>query len=218
MYRYKAGFLFDHELTKNYEYYMRLEPNSKFLCNFREDPFLTLKLNGKDYGFLQTKVLEDKRMLSLWDTITTYTNQTSIKDKIPKKTSNYFITRDEDFKEFNYCSFRNQIELGKTSLFQSTEYKDYFNFLDAEAGFFNELWDDASIQSTYIALFLPQIKIHWFGRELGYEIKKRITCPNEKGIKEWCDCDPGTSNDRDSCYNWIEMKKMEEEINEEKDL
>jgi hypothetical protein len=197
---------------------MRLEPNSKFLCNFREDPFLTLKLNGKDYGFLQTKVLEDKRMLSLWDTITTYTNQTSIKDKIPKKTSNYFITRDEDFKEFNYCSFRNQIELGKTSLFQSTEYKDYFNFLDAEAGFFNELWDDASIQSTYIALFLPQIKIHWFGRELGYEIKKRITCPNEKGIKEWCDCDPGTSNDRDSCYNWIEMKKMEEEINEEKDL
>jgi Glycolipid 2-alpha-mannosyltransferase len=53
MSRFHAGFIQYHSLLRDLEFYWRVEPESKYLCDIDFDPFLFMKENNKKFGKLQ---------------------------------------------------------------------------------------------------------------------------------------------------------------------
>ena len=52
MNRFHAGFIQYHSLLRDLEFYWRVEPESKYLCDIDFDPFLFMKENNKKFGKL----------------------------------------------------------------------------------------------------------------------------------------------------------------------
>lgn len=48
--RYNAGFIADHPLLQEAEYYWKVQPRSRYLCDIKEDPFVMMKSQGKKLG------------------------------------------------------------------------------------------------------------------------------------------------------------------------
>ncbi|VEU19425.1 DEKNAAC100567 [Brettanomyces naardenensis] len=81
-----------------------------------------------------------------------------------------------DNLEYNLCHFWSNFEIGRTDLFQSKQYRDYFHFLEESNGFFVERWGDAPIHSLALGMFLNQSEIHYF-RDIGYRHSTLEHCP-----------------------------------------
>lgn len=52
MNRFNTGFIQYHSLLRDLEFYWRVEPESKYLCDIDFDPFLVMKENNKKFGKL----------------------------------------------------------------------------------------------------------------------------------------------------------------------
>ncbi len=50
MCRYNAGFLWKHPLLKSFDYYLRVEPGTRWYCDF-DDPFEQMHRAKAKYGF-----------------------------------------------------------------------------------------------------------------------------------------------------------------------
>ncbi|KAJ1959866.1 hypothetical protein IWQ62_004444, partial [Dispira parvispora] len=68
MCRYQSGFFFRHPLVESYEYYWRVEPGVKFLCDIDYDPFLYLKDHDIQYGFTISLKEIPETIPTLWET------------------------------------------------------------------------------------------------------------------------------------------------------
>jgi alpha 1,2-mannosyltransferase len=68
MCRYQSGFFFEHALLDSYEYYWRVEPNVKFLCDIPYDPFKVMKDHNRTYGFVVSLYEYQDTIPSLWKT------------------------------------------------------------------------------------------------------------------------------------------------------
>ena len=140
MCRFYSGFFFRHELTLKYDYYMRLDSDSEFQCEFNQDPFEKLTKNNQiKYGFILASQEGFFTMPTLWHTIKEWRNNQSIYLKNNKAIK--FIS-DDDGNSLNkqYCMFYNNFEMAHFSLFRSQSYLNYFNYLDKSGGFFYERW------------------------------------------------------------------------------
>ncbi|ODQ81456.1 glycosyltransferase family 15 protein [Babjeviella inositovora NRRL Y-12698] len=84
-------------------------------------------------------------------------------------------------QEYNMCHFWLNFEIARTSLFNSTEYQAYFNFLENSGGFYAERWGDAPIHSLAVGMFLELDDVHYF-RDIGYKHSTLGHCPaNARG-------------------------------------
>eukprot|EP00759_Apiculatamorpha_spiralis_P051466 PhF_6_TR5239/c2_g1_i1/m.7590/K10967/KTR1_3; alpha 1,2-mannosyltransferase len=105
MCRYYSGFFYRHPLVLAYEYYWRVEPGTRLLCDLKYDPFLFLKSRKIMYGFVV--VLPEIR-----DTVTTLVNVTMEHVMLTRFTSlpltmRYFFTAKH---EYNLCHFWSNFE------------------------------------------------------------------------------------------------------------
>ncbi|KAM3585904.1 hypothetical protein VKS41_002444 [Umbelopsis sp. WA50703] len=53
MCRYQSGFFYMHPLLDDLEYYWRVEPDVKFMCDIDYDPFAYMKKHKKKYGTMR---------------------------------------------------------------------------------------------------------------------------------------------------------------------
>ena len=140
MCRFNSGFFFRHELTLKYQYYMRLDLDSKFPCQIKRDPFEIFR--GKEeikYGFILSYYERIHTIKSLWVRIKEWKNK-SLKT-INKNSAIKFIS-DDNGNSLNrrLCIFYNNFEMADFSVFRNESYLNYFDNLDKSGGFFYERW------------------------------------------------------------------------------
>ncbi|KAJ1651936.1 alpha-1,2-mannosyltransferase ktr1 [Dispira simplex] len=190
MCRYQSGFFFRHPLLESYEYYWRVEPGVKFLCDIDYDPFLYLKDNDLQYGFTisLTEIMET--VPTLWSTTKEFMR------KHPEYVNNRNMlswVTDRSFQEYNGCHFWSNFEIASFQWLRSEKYLAYFDYLDQAGGYFYERWGDAPVHSLALSMFLPPEQVHWFS-DIGYFHSPFTNCPIDPVVNlKKCQCDPDTS-------------------------
>lgn len=116
--------------------------------------------------------------------------------------------------------------------YRSKEYRDFFQFLDEDGGFYHERWGDAPIHSLAAALFLRPDQVHHFA-DFGYVHRPFQYCthaPTEEAFKRGelvpdfdvrdvreaeekeigcnCNCDPSINMIAPACFNRIKSTVM----------
>ncbi|ORZ00568.1 nucleotide-diphospho-sugar transferase [Syncephalastrum racemosum] len=191
MCRFQSGFFFRHPLLDPYDYYWRVEPNVDFLCDIDYDVFQFMKDNRKLYGFTLTFKEFMTTIPSLWDTVRNFKrDHPEVMARLPAKEDSMikFIT-DDDGETYNSCHFWTNFEIASFSLWRSTEYLKYFNYLDKTGNFFYERWGDAPVHSIAAAMMLRKEEVHFF-HDVGYRHTGVMHCPVGDKYRDKCSCKP----------------------------
>ena len=199
MCRFFSGFFFRHPSINKFDYYWRIEPGVDFLCKISFDPFIETKKNNYYYGF--TIAIDDHigTILTLGATVKSYIKlrNISVEDKIWK------MLLDSN-GDYNTCQFWSNFEIGNLNFFRTSEYIDYFNFLDKAGGFFYERWGDANVHTLAVGIFLRKFQVR-FWDEIGY---KHACCYHSpiKYISSPCKTSKDYRTDFSNCLkNWFSL-------------
>ncbi|KAK9465932.1 nucleotide-diphospho-sugar transferase [Lipomyces arxii] len=186
MCRFESGFFFEQELMKNYKYYWRVEPDIVLHCDIDYDVFKLMEEKGYDYGFTLSLYEYIDTIPTLWDSVKKF-----IKAHPEYLAENNLMAwvSDDEGTTYNKCHFWSNFEIGNLDFWRSKAYREFFDFLDHEGGFFYERWGDAPVHSIAAALFLPQEKVHFF-EDIGYYHVPFTNCPTNKEdrLKNKCSC------------------------------
>ncbi|KAK9481260.1 nucleotide-diphospho-sugar transferase [Lipomyces japonicus] len=199
MCRFFSGFLAKQPEIQKYEYYWRVEPNTQLYCDVDYDPFKKLRLENKVYGFvISMKEIADT-IETLWPTVQNFTREHP--DYVHANNSLDFIVDDDlgvQAGTYNLCHYWTNFEIAKLEIWNSIQYRDYFNYLDQTGKFFYERWGDAPVHSIAASLFLDRDQIHWF-YDIGYFHNPFTHCPEPASVYHdtgKCYCDPRNNFDR----------------------
>ncbi|KAI9293860.1 glycosyltransferase family 15 protein [Neoconidiobolus thromboides FSU 785] len=189
--RYWTGFFFRHELTKEFDYYMKIDGGAQFNCDMK-DPFEELKNNKKLYGFTQSVYELEDTIKSLWSVTKEHFNTINKKDL-------EFVSEDEG-NTYNLCHYWNSFEVASFSVFRNQKYLDYFNELEKQGGIFYERWAEGPIKTLFLNFALNRNQIHFFD-QIGFYKHPYQYCPKNQAKGEngkvgpVCACDPKFSSE-----------------------
>ncbi|KAG0371204.1 nucleotide-diphospho-sugar transferase [Gamsiella multidivaricata] len=186
MCRYESGFIFQHELVQEYDYFWRVEPGVSFSCDLDFDPFMVMKTKKYKYGFAIALPEYVDTIPTLWENVRHFMQ--TYPEHISKRNSLEWISYDKG-ETYNNCHFWSNFEIVDLSFFRSKAYMDFFNLLDKTGGFFYERWGDAPVHSIAAALMLDRREIHFFN-EIGYRHEMYEHCPESPALQLKCACDP----------------------------
>jgi alpha 1,2-mannosyltransferase len=201
MCRYNSGFFFRHPLVMQYDYYWRVEPGVRFLCEIDYDPFVYMRENKKKYSFVISFDEVAPTVPTLYPTIKEY-----IKERNLKPTWMGFFENEQG--DFNMCHFWSNFEIGDLRFFRSPQYIDFFDYLDKKGGFFYERWGDAPVHSLAVGLFLKKSEVHYFN-DIGYHHHPYGKCPVGEPYTNKChECaELSTIHQQKNCVaNWLRYK------------
>ena len=173
MCRFESGFFFRHELLKDYEYYWRVEPDTKIHCDIDYDIFTFMQENDKWYGWTISLPEYRETIPTLWETTKKFMAEYP---QYVAPDNNMMWISDDNGESYNGCHFWSNFEVGNLNLWRSEAYLKYFEYLDKSGGFFYERWGDAPVHSIAASLFMPRDKIHFFD-DLGYWHVPFHNCP-----------------------------------------
>lgn len=200
MCRFYSGFFYKQDLLKNYDYYMRVEPNVEYFCDFPYDPFKVMRANKYKYGFLMSLYEYENTIPHLWHAVEDYINEYGHKLNFENNSYSFLVDKDhfspntmgiiESHTDYNLCHFWSNFEVGDLSFFRSKEYEEFFDFMDQKGGFYYERWGDAPIHTIAASLLLNTSEVIHFD-ELGYRHEPYLSCPRSLGIQlqQRCLCD-----------------------------
>ncbi|BGP06318.1 hypothetical protein JCM10049v2_002139 [Rhodotorula toruloides] len=173
MCRYQSGGFWKHELLDPYEFYWRVEPNVKFLCDIPYDPFRVMKDQSKVYGFVVSLYEYQATIETLWATTKNFTD--AHPEYLAEPNMLEWISEDGG-GTYNGCHYWSNFEIARIDFWRSEAYRAYFDHLDKSGGFFYERWGDAPVHSLAASLFLRPDQIHWF-YSIGYRHEPFQNCP-----------------------------------------
>ncbi|KAH3902162.1 glycosyltransferase family 15 protein SCDLUD_001976 [Saccharomycodes ludwigii] len=189
MCRFESGFFWRHPLLEEYDWYWRVEPDTKLYCDVDYDVFKWMQDNDKVYGFTISIHEYESTIKTLWATTMKFVKEHP--EYVAKDNMMNFISDDKG-KTYNLCHFWSNFEIASLNFWRSDAYRAYFDYLDHAGGFFYERWGDAPVHSIAAALFLPRDKVHFF-EGIGYYHPPYHNCPID--INVWtenkCGCDRG---------------------------
>ena len=165
MCRFNSGFFYDHPALKKYKWYWRIEPDVQYTCDITYDPFVEMEKHGKKYGWvidlwewgetaptLYRKVTEWKEMrkiktTSVWSAML----DASTAPWPLRKILAFSRNRNANGDLWSLCHFWSNFEIADLDFFRSDEYRDFFDFLDADGGFYYERVSQTFPQSLGVA-------------------------------------------------------------------
>ncbi|CCE65495.1 hypothetical protein TPHA_0L01400 [Tetrapisispora phaffii CBS 4417] len=189
MQRYLSGFLWQHDLLANFDWYWRIEPNISLYCDMQYDIFRWMQDTGSVYSFIYSEKTEQDAVSSIWKST----------KRFWKEKPNYVVKNNlERFgwknngQDYNLCYFLSTLEVGNLNYWRSPTYKDYFDFIDHEGGIFYERWTDEVIRTLALTNHVDKTKIHFF-QEIALSYDGKLNCPIDNFV--WkdnnCNCDQG---------------------------
>lgn len=189
MCRFQSGFFWREKLLEKYDWYWRVEPNTKLYCDINYDVFQWMQDNEKTYGFTITIHEYERTIQTLWSTVKSFLKENP--SVVNKKNLMKFISNDKG-KTYNLCHFWSNFEIANLNFWRSPAYRAFFDYLDKSGGFFYERWGDAPVHSIAASLFLPKDKIHYFS-DIGYHHNPYDNCPLDNNVfsSNNCECDQG---------------------------
>ena len=102
MCRFESGFFFRHPLMMNYEYYWRVEPSIKIMCDIHYDPFRVMVEEGKKYSFVLSLLEYMETIPTLWDSTKKFMKNHP--EHIAEDNSMAFLS-DDGGDTYNRCHF-----------------------------------------------------------------------------------------------------------------
>ncbi|KAF2278073.1 glycosyl transferase [Westerdykella ornata] len=240
MCRFYSGYFYDVEALKPYRWYWRIEPDVEFSCAITYDPFTEMAKHGKKYGYTIALWEVDNTVPSLFRAVSDYKREKHLAltdlwrsmvraswTPIPfRSLQSLWPWRDSSGDSWNLCHFWSNFEIADMDFFRSREYRDLFDYLDREGGFYHERWGDASVHSLAAALLLEPRQLHYF-QDFGYFHEPWRVCPanakgkqlpgssvlgsgdtiwtkeEDDGVGCRCECQPGR-NFQSICFNHVQ--------------
>eukprot|EP01038_Epipyxis_sp_PR26KG_P013005 gene13005-17435_t len=141
----------------NYEYVMRLDDDSQLTYPIGYDLFKLMKNNNKLYGYVNIADDDPICVTGLWKESALFLNKTGIK---PRK-GNFF----HEWRE--PAVFYNNFEISHMSLWKSSFWQKYMDYIDHIGGIYQLRWGDAPIHTIAISLMLLPSETHAFS-DIGY--------------------------------------------------
>lgn len=152
MCRFNSGFFFDVGPLTNYRWYWRIEPEVEFTCDITYDPFVEMQRRGKKYGYVIALWELYKTAPTLFRKVSDYKKSHRIRTsrlwtKLVDRSRLFwpirsflsvFSNRDLGGDEWNLCHFWSNFEIADMDWFRSKEYRDFFDYLDRDGGFYYE--------------------------------------------------------------------------------
>ena len=143
MCRFYAGLFYKEKATLEYDMYMRLDSDSDIPCQTDVDPFRVFQNNPNlMYGFVLTRRESFFTIPTLWKTIKDWLIKDDNINKTPKTESLLELISNDNGKTLSkpFCTFYNNFEVGRFSMFRNELYNSYFDHLDKAGGFYYERW------------------------------------------------------------------------------
>jgi hypothetical protein len=139
MCRMFSGELYNFDVIRKYNYYLRLDTDSYIHTPLNYDIFDWAKNNNCYYGFIAPAVQTDnpKVIEGLWEFV-----KESYPNNIPEG-----------------MMFYTNFELGKVDWFLTSPYMEFYNKIDKSGGIYTKRWGDAPIKFLGVNLFMPQENI-----------------------------------------------------------
>ena len=154
MCRFHCKLVFEQPIMSHLEYYWRLDDDSRITRPITYDLFQFMAKNNFLYGYTVAAKDSHNCVYKLWE----YTKQHIEKQNI---TTSFF----GDWTEGSI--YYNNFEVSALSLWTSTSYKEYIDFIDRLGGIYYYRWGDAPIKSIAVSMFAPKRQIHHF-KDIGY--------------------------------------------------
>jgi len=199
MCRFNSGFFFKHDLLQKYRWYWRIEPNVRYHCDIKTDPFLFMEDNDKVYSFVLTVYEIGATVSSLWKHVRDFIKKNP--EFVVPDSSMGFIS-DSGGATYNLCHYWSNFEIADMDFWRGPAYTAFFDYLDSTGGFYYERWGDAPVHSIAASLFARKDQVHFF-EEIGYQHDDWGHCPlmEERWQNGRCSCDREHSFDYnvDSC-------------------
>ncbi|KAH7076089.1 glycolipid 2-alpha-mannosyltransferase-domain-containing protein, partial [Paraphoma chrysanthemicola] len=181
MCRFQSGFFFDHPAILPYKYYWRVEPNIRFTCALTYDPFVSMQIHKKRYGYNIALWERGQTVPSLFRKLSDFKSThrlpttplwTAMIDAsyMPwpfRRILAWLRNRDGNGDLWNMCHFWSNFEIADLEFFRSDAYRKLFEYLDRDGGFYYERWGDAPVHSLAAAMLLKPEELHHFS-DLGY--------------------------------------------------
>ena len=223
-----------------------MEPDIEFTCAITYDPFVEMERNDKRYGYTIALWELGKTVPSLFRKLSEYKMRkgipttslwTAMMDASylpwPIRRLTWWIRNHDPYGDlWNMCHFWSNFEIADMEFFRSAEYRDFFNFLDEDGGFYYERWGDAPVHSLAAAMLLRPVQVHHFA-DFGYVHKPFQYCthaPTDEALRRGelvpnfegrdvgaaaerelgcnCNCDPSIQMIVPTCFNRIRSTVM----------
>lgn len=191
MCRFESGFFWQMPIMNNYRYYWRVEPDISISCDIEEDLFKVMADNQYKYGFTIAMYEYHATIPTLWDTTMEFI-KANPKYVHPNNLLDFIS--DNKGQTYNLCHFWSNFEIADLDFWRSSAYREYFDYLDKQGGFFYERWGDAPVHSIAASLFLNSSEIKYFG-QIGYTHSPYTNCPTDLNFhsSHRCTCNPNKS-------------------------
>ncbi|KAK1221982.1 hypothetical protein PQX77_015199, partial [Marasmius sp. AFHP31] len=136
MCRFNSGFFFKHDLLRKYKWYWRIEPDVKFHCDIKTDPFLFMEENDKVYSFTIAVYEIAATIPSLWDHVRAFIDDHP--EYIAENNSMSFLSNNHGIT-YNLCHFWSNFEIADMDFWRGPAYTAFFEYLDSKGGFYYEV-------------------------------------------------------------------------------
>ena len=139
MCRFFSGHMYEFDIIKEYEYYLRLDTDSFIHTPINYDIFQWAKSNNCYYGYIAPAVQTDNQKVieGLWE---------FVNDIYPNRIPEGMM-------------FYTNFELGKVDWFLTSSYMEFYNNIDKSGGIYTKRWGDAPIKFLGINLFMKKENI-----------------------------------------------------------
>jgi alpha 1,2-mannosyltransferase len=156
MCRFYGGKIFNHPALAKYKWYMRLDSDSFILSKITRDPFKVMRENDYHYAFMEKEEYDAPWACEgLWDATKKF-----IEENKSRVLNNNF--------QWNFEVYYTNFEIVDMDFYRSTNYQDYFNYLDSTGNIFYKRWGDHCIRWLGSTMFMPSEKI-WCIKEFSYQ-------------------------------------------------
>jgi alpha 1,2-mannosyltransferase len=143
------------ELVDKYDYYWRLDADSFLLRPVLDDPFLTLRDSGRDYGYMVVTQEDESVVRGLWNTTLEYMRLRGLS----VESAGFLHRHLTAAGEWNRNMFYTNFEISSLAFWRSPEYLDFFEHIDKSNGIYMHRWGDAPIHLLAVALLLPEARV-----------------------------------------------------------
>ena len=156
MCRFFAGKIYDCLILKDYKYYWRLDAHSYVLKKINYDIFKYMEVNNILYGYIDSGK-DITNTDSLWIVTKKYLEDKNIKYD----------------KTWDGIAYGTNFEISSFEFWRSSEYKNYFDYIDRTGGIYKYRWGDHIIHYLAISIFVSEQKLHKF-TDIAYQHNKDI--------------------------------------------
>jgi len=159
MCRFFSGTIYRHPSLEPYDYYWRLDTDSRLLSEIRYDLFEFMERENYRYGYCSIVMDGPVYTEQMWSVVKEYIEAQKI---TPSFLDDYI----ED-GEWNLSLYYTNFEIAALEFWRSKQFSDFFDHIDRSGGIYRYRWGDHAVHLFAVAMFMNRDEVYRF-KDIGY--------------------------------------------------